>query len=626
MYMHSLVNISPRAGRRVQAASGGNRPYSAPVLLIILFHLLALLVVVSARRDENAKGGPEIHPILLSMSSTTSDQAATQSRSGAQPAVPQLLMNSLARTRGGAASARTTSGPIAAGAAADVNGATINSAKATAGDDGDSAVQEIRLRATLAPKADKAAVKDLLDSLGASSVSIRDGVVYCWMPTTSITSLSTKTAGYINAWHPNPAMPQAGIVTSQGDLAMRTDLVRAQLGLNGSGIKVGILSDSFNSLGGAQADMDSGDLPPTVQVLKDITSGSDEGRAMAQIVYDVAPGAAIAFYTAFVSQEDFADGIVALQEAGCDVIVDDIVYFAEPFFLDGVIARAVDLVKSRGVAYFSAALNFARQGYDAPFRSSGVNRVNFGTLHNFDKRQGMSATKQKITVGSGGGFYILQWNQLFYSEGPTAGVAPGATSDVDVYFRQNDEIVNWGGGGNNLLQYGGTGDPIEIVYLYQGTYDVEIILYAGQAPSHMWVVVVGDISFDTQSTDSGTVYGHALAAGAVAVGAAFAYDTPWNGVNPPLVEYFSSRGGMPVYYDANGGYISGGTVRQKPDLVGPDGGDTTFFGQVIWTDSNSYPNFFGTSAAAPHVAGLAALMLQYKPSLTPDEVSGGTSR
>jgi hypothetical protein len=80
---------------------------------------------------------------------------------------------------------------------------------------------------------------------------------------------------------------------------------------------------------------------------------------MMQLIHDVAPGAPLAFYTAFESQEDFAAGIRALAAAGSQVIVDDIIYFAEPMFEDGIIAQAVDDVHAGGVAYFSSAGNDA---------------------------------------------------------------------------------------------------------------------------------------------------------------------------------------------------------------------------------------------------------------------------
>jgi hypothetical protein len=58
--------------------------------------------------------------------------------------------------------------------------------------------------------------------------------------------------------------------------------------------------------------------------------GSDEGRAMMQLVYDDAPGARLAFRTAYRGQADFTAGILQLAAAGCDVIVDDIIYYADP--------------------------------------------------------------------------------------------------------------------------------------------------------------------------------------------------------------------------------------------------------------------------------------------------------
>lgn len=74
-----------------------------------------------------------------------------------------------------------------------------------------------------------------------------------------------------------------------------------------------------------------------------------------QIIHDVAPGSNLAFHTGFGGAAVFANGIIRLAtEAGCKVIVDDLFYFFEPAFQDGIIARAVDRVRNRnGVAYFS---------------------------------------------------------------------------------------------------------------------------------------------------------------------------------------------------------------------------------------------------------------------------------
>jgi hypothetical protein len=155
------------------------------------------------------------------------------------------------------------------------------------------------------------------------------------------------------------ATTHVGSVASQGDHAMRSDIARNTFAVDGSGINVGALSDSFNCLGGAAADTSSGDLP-AVKVIQEISicaEATDEGRAILQIVHDVAPGASLSFASAFNGQAAFASNILALAAAGAKVIVDDVIYFAEPMFQDGIIAQAVDSVVATGTAYFSAAGN-----------------------------------------------------------------------------------------------------------------------------------------------------------------------------------------------------------------------------------------------------------------------------
>ena len=101
-------------------------------------------------------------------------------------------------------------------------------------------------------------------------------------------------------------------------------------------------------------------------MLNDLASGgTDEGRAMMQIVHDIAPGASLAFYTAYDSEQDFANGILALAAAGCKVICDDVSYFDEPFFQNGVVAQAIQTVEAEGVTYVTAAGNNASNGYQA---------------------------------------------------------------------------------------------------------------------------------------------------------------------------------------------------------------------------------------------------------------------
>ena len=60
---------------------------------------------------------------------------------------------------------------------------------------------------------------------------------------------------------------------------------------------------------------------------------------MLQIVHDIAPGASLSFATAFLGEASFASNIHALANAGADIIGDDIIYFNEPFYQDGLVAK-----------------------------------------------------------------------------------------------------------------------------------------------------------------------------------------------------------------------------------------------------------------------------------------------
>src|SRR5205823_3325960 len=114
-------------------------------------------------------------------------------------------------------------------------------------------------------------------------------------------------------------------------------------------------------------------------------------------------------------------------------------------------------------------------------------------------------------------------------------------------------------------------------------------------------------------TSSSTSWGHENSALGMTVGAAPYFSTPPYGANPPLKETFSSAGGMTVYFDTAGNPINGGAgvVRNRPDIVAPDGVSTTVSG---------FGPFFGTSAAAPHAAAVAALLRQARPSATTTQI------
>ncbi|MDQ3253828.1 MAG: neuroendocrine convertase 1, partial [Acidobacteriota bacterium] len=151
------------------------------------------------------------------------------------------------------------------------------------------------------------------------------------------------------------ATTNVGSVTSQGDIAHRARDARNFFGATGAGIKIGVLSDGVAALPQLVA---SGDLPPDVTVLPGQAGGGSEGTAMLEIIHDLAPSAKLFFATAFISDASFADNIRRLRfEYGCDIIVDDIIYFNESPFQDGIIAQAVNDVTADGALFFSSAGN-----------------------------------------------------------------------------------------------------------------------------------------------------------------------------------------------------------------------------------------------------------------------------
>lgn len=550
-----------------------------------------------------------------------------------------------------------------------------------------------------------------------------------------------------------PPARNVGEAQSQGVVQHRVD--KLPPGANGAGITVGALSDSFNFRrtnvrSTAAQDVAKGDLPgpgnpdgytTPVVVIQD-SGNSDEGRAMLQIVHDVAPAAKLCFATANGGTLNFADNIRRLADpngpCGAQVIVDDIVYLSEPMFSDGVIARAIDEVAANGVAYFSSAGNRpGTNGYDSALRIvpgkasstagsnidlTGVDPALYaGGFHDFRDGGGIDIA-QTISVANGTQL-VLQWDDpydtvpdlgavLFEAAGTlppggnsdtsyagTAGqkiyvtvdgvpsgsidlvltildpngnvlagpidtgtspesvgvtlpvtgnytirvsgfepadqgpltitvrelrTQPEVTSDFNALFFDMDGQFLFATAANNIA----SGRPIEITGFDApaGQFPLQLVIARANVPSGTPKAAsrIRYVFFDSDdgtgtpqeyySYFTPTTYGHNTARGANGVAAYGAF-------RPSIPESFTSVGPATIYFDTVGQRLARPEVRRRPNLAATDGVNTTFFISDSGSDSDALPNFFGTSAAAPHAAAIAALVLQKNGgpgSLTPE--------
>ena len=409
--------------------------------------------------------------------------------------------------------------------------------------------------------------------------------------------------------------------TSQGDVTHRADAARTFFGVNGAGVKVCVLSDGVSSLTSVVA---TGDLPPGVDVLPGQAGASgDEGTAMLEIVYDLAPGAALGFATAFISEASFAANIVALKNAGCNVIVDDVTYFDESPFQEGPVVNAVNQVTAAGVLYFSSAANSGNKDHSQSGTWEGDYSANgsiaglpaLTTVHNF----GDGGKSILVTVGTANPT-TLHWNDPFGASGNDYDLyrmngALTAVLDASTNVQNGNDLPFEIMGGNS------TGDRI-VVLQHNGAANRAINLTTNRGRLDQTLATAGNVRGHNGSNTTVSVAATPAAAafGGIAGSPTGPYPSPFNATNK--AELFSSDGPRRMYLDFAGAFLpgapagnftfaTGGVVYQKPDLTAADG---------VMTSAPGFNPFYGTSAAAPHAAAIAALIKQAFPAMTNTQI------
>lgn len=384
---------------------------------------------------------------------------------------------------------------------------------------------------------------------------------------------------------PSYGQPAAGRVTTQGDRILQADQLRA-LGASGQGVKVGIISDGANNWRTAAS---SGDLPQNVTTFGTCATRvadpqncrsrltCNEGTAMAEIIHDIAPDAELAVAAVSTSLE-FIQQINRLANVfNADIIVDDLGFFGEPYFEDGDLARAVSALPA-DILYFSSAGNSGNTHYEHQYATFSSSRHNFGVQNGVnDDAIGFQIRPNR------GAFVLLQWSDRYESP----------NSNYDLFVFDNNNQISSSAGPNQTAIEGScifNGSSSDIV-----RFAVVDKISGSNRRLEMFFLGASAIEYPIAA---GSVFGHAGTRRAIAVGAINAGSSS--------AAFYSSHGPALVEFPSR-------DVRPKPDIAATDG--------VSVTGAGGFPSpFFGTSAAAPHAAAVAAQLLSAGPNVTPNQV------
>lgn len=400
----------------------------------------------------------------------------------------------------------------------------------------------------------------------------QNSVVTAWVSVDKLKSLSTLNV--VRKIRPvSKPMLNIGSVNTEGDAIHHSDIVRSTYLQNGSGIKIGVISNGVDDLATSQA---TRDLPVDVTVLRN-SMGGNEGIAMMEIIHDMAPGAKLYFHDYGNSVYEFNNAIDALVKAGCNIIVDDVTWPDEPFFEDGVVAKHVSQVLLKNdVLFVSSAGNSAQRHYQGSYANDGTNDHN-----------------NIFYLPAGTSYQVfMQWDDKIGS----------STNDYDlyVYNKQGGKIAY----SNNTQN--GDDDPYEWVFtpnLMEDAY-IKIRNRNGLAQARTLELYVYPSSPQTiqerNFTSADSIFGHSAVKDVITVGAV-SPDSNYGTIEP-----YSSRGPVTIRYPNT-------SLIFKPDLVAVD--------KVSVSGAGNFGKIFsGTSASAAHVAAITAQIWGSNKTMSPLQV------